>query len=237
MVAKIAPALLSAWLLVACSGIERDEERTEALSRIAVALEKMAAHCCPQRRELMTELLETHKGEWEPVLFAHVKIGEGWVTGAMSVHGDYMDVAVALCSPEDQFSRRKGRLIAGGRLAKGLKFARLLRDGKPPWLQFRTFIEKWAAGDDSRRPRWMQGGFDQAHVAHCQFQFAIEELHPLAKDTPERTKELGALATQAITTMIGALHEKKCVGTAQLTIQLAGFEEDAEDKPSPVLAN
>ena len=52
--------------------------------------------------------------------FVHFYIGQGRATAAIrKVADNYHHVAVSFCSPNDQFSRKKGRLIAEGRLNKG----------------------------------------------------------------------------------------------------------------------
>ena len=53
----------------------------------------------------------------EPKL-EHCQMGKGYVTVAYvrDPDTDCIDYAVALCSPLDRFSRRKGRMVAEGRL-------------------------------------------------------------------------------------------------------------------------
>jgi hypothetical protein len=60
------------------------------------------------------------------VYFIHIRnYGDGALTAAIRLcqdSNDSVDVAVAFCSPKDQFSRKKGRLIAEGRLRSGKLF-------------------------------------------------------------------------------------------------------------------
>lgn len=51
-------------------------------------------------------------------IFRHRQLGEGHLTVALAYNQDKnnLDYAVSLCSPTDQFSRPKGRMIAEGRL-------------------------------------------------------------------------------------------------------------------------
>lgn len=53
--------------------------------------------------------------------FSHPYIGRGRATLAMEVSHDHSEVlvGVAFCSPNDQFRRDKGRMIAAGRLERG----------------------------------------------------------------------------------------------------------------------
>jgi len=53
----------------------------------------------------------------EKTHFMHIKLGSGYATIAIHSNGLVAEYATAFCSPKDQFVRRKGRLIAEGRLA------------------------------------------------------------------------------------------------------------------------
>lgn len=48
--------------------------------------------------------------------FSHIPLGKGRATLAIQVEGDNLEIGVAFCSPKDQFSKAKGRMIAEGRL-------------------------------------------------------------------------------------------------------------------------
>lgn len=52
------------------------------------------------------------------VAFNHMALGAGRVTFAYEVVDGEAIVGAAFCSPKDQFSRRKGRLIATGRMMR-----------------------------------------------------------------------------------------------------------------------
>lgn len=56
------------------------------------------------------------------IAYMHFKLGKGRVTAAIEVEGQTASVGLAFCSPKDQFERRRGRLIAGGRLKAGVVF-------------------------------------------------------------------------------------------------------------------
>lgn len=59
--------------------------------------------------------------------FMHFDIGPGRVTAAIRADDKEAEIGLAFCSPEDQFSRKRGRLIAEGRLNVG-KSLRLFLD-------------------------------------------------------------------------------------------------------------
>lgn len=48
--------------------------------------------------------------------FSHMNLGRGKATLAIRVKGDDVEVGVSFCSPRDQFSKARGRLLAEGRL-------------------------------------------------------------------------------------------------------------------------
>jgi len=58
----------------------------------------------------------------------HFKLGDGRVTAAIDVERELISgkdtafVSLAFCCPNDQFSRKKGRLISEGRLGAGKIF-------------------------------------------------------------------------------------------------------------------
>lgn len=55
--------------------------------------------------------------------FIHFMLGKGRVTAAVRKGaGNTVAIGAAFCSPNDQFSRKRGRKIAEGRLDKGKVF-------------------------------------------------------------------------------------------------------------------
>jgi len=57
--------------------------------------------------------------------FMHMQLGAGHITLAVRAMPDEVGayvVGAAFCSPKDQFSKKKGRLIAEGRLTVGKVF-------------------------------------------------------------------------------------------------------------------
>ncbi len=54
--------------------------------------------------------------------FMHFELNGGRVTAAIQVENQIAEVGLAFCSPQDQFARKRGRLIAEGRLNAGKAF-------------------------------------------------------------------------------------------------------------------
>ena len=48
--------------------------------------------------------------------YSHMNLGRGKATLAIRVKGEQVEVGVSFCSPKDQFSKSRGRLLAEGRL-------------------------------------------------------------------------------------------------------------------------
>jgi hypothetical protein len=61
-----------------------------------------------------------------PSTFMHVKLGKGIATIALHIDpkddGTKVTASVAFCSPKDHFIKKKGRMIATGRLSSGSVF-------------------------------------------------------------------------------------------------------------------
>ena len=48
--------------------------------------------------------------------YSHMTLGRGKATLAIRVKGEQVEVGVSFCSPKDQFSKSRGRMLAEGRL-------------------------------------------------------------------------------------------------------------------------
>lgn len=92
--------------------------------------------------------------------FMHVHVGKGRATVAISHEKGAKEatVAVAFCSPNDQYKREKGRLISSGRLNKeGKYFFKVGLDGQSPIkLQVSNILEAMLA-EESNAPKWAFG--------------------------------------------------------------------------------
>jgi len=98
----------------------------------------------------------------EPVHYMHFKLGKGRATAAIQTVTEghpVAYVAVAFCSPKDQFCRRTGRLIAAGRLKKHKFFWELTVNPKYPVKEQVELALDGAAGNknDARFPSWARG--------------------------------------------------------------------------------
>jgi hypothetical protein len=81
--------------------------------------------------------------------YMHMPIGNGFVTVAIraekrwpSVRSRKCEIGLAFCSPRDQFSRKKGRLIAEGRLDKHGGITIPLVEGERVKKQVRNYVIK-----------------------------------------------------------------------------------------------
>ena len=95
--------------------------------------------------------------EQEPS-YMHLDIGAGRVTAAIDIKSEGQEVAyigLAFCSPVDQFSRKKGRLISSGRLRKDKHFFRLIIDpAKKVSDQVAEALEASVLSKDEALPHW-----------------------------------------------------------------------------------
>ena len=67
------------------------------------------------------------------ILFMHPYVANGRATAAIDISNlENIRVAFAFCSPKDQFSRKKGRLIAEGRLRAGVTHIEFAADPDIP---------------------------------------------------------------------------------------------------------
>ena len=101
-------------------------------------------------------------------IYMHSKVGTGHITSAFTVVDGQVHVALAFCSPLDQFSRRKGRLISGGRLDKEKTFCSFSLDpGGKTKKQVRDHVHATMQDHQERLPLWLQDRFPT--VDHCDF--------------------------------------------------------------------
>ncbi len=97
----------------------------------------------------------------EPVRFIHLTLGEGRVTLAYRHDEKQGDdsYAAAFCSPKDQFWKKKGRLIAQGRLDTG----KILWFGKCPSDKRHEYVlaslKNLVEINDSAIPRWLREAY------------------------------------------------------------------------------
>lgn len=93
--------------------------------------------------------------------YMHMDAGDGRVTAAIDIKSEGQEVAyvgLAWCSPLDQFSRRKGRLISSGRLRKDKHFFRLVLDpAKKVSDQVATAIAESIQEGNENLPHWLLG--------------------------------------------------------------------------------
>jgi hypothetical protein len=95
------------------------------------------------------------------VKYMHLDLGEGKATLAIQEGADsrgacyYAQIAVAFCSPSDQFSKKRGRTIAFGRLLTNKHMVTIRRnpdesvaDYAPAWLH------RAVENKDPRLPGW-----------------------------------------------------------------------------------
>ena len=98
--------------------------------------------------------------EYEPN-FMHIPWLGGQVTAAINIKNEGSEVAyvgLAFCSPVDQFSKRKGRLISAGRLRKDKHFFRLvLNPAKKVSDQVATALEESIKDGNEKLPYWLLG--------------------------------------------------------------------------------
>ena len=97
----------------------------------------------------------------ETIYYEHIPLGGGRATVAIRlVDESTVNVGLALCSPKDQFSRRRGRIIAGGRLNKGKLYLSTLEidPDESIKVQVRDAVAKSAEDKDFDFPSWTRGG-------------------------------------------------------------------------------
>lgn len=92
--------------------------------------------------------------------YMHLTVGKGRATAAISiVKEEDLEVAyvgMSFCSPLDQFCRKKGRLIAEGRLNKEKHLYTITLDpDKQVSVQVRQAIENSIESSDERFPHWL----------------------------------------------------------------------------------
>ena len=100
--------------------------------------------------------------------YMHLEVGEGMVTAAIAISKEddgkeTAHVSVSFCSPNDQFSKKKGRLAAAGRVQKALagklsakKFFQSmpLDPDQQVSTQVRDAIKECVRQKDKRFPSW-----------------------------------------------------------------------------------
>ena len=86
--------------------------------------------------------------------YMHIPLGSGFVTVAIGVDlGDgTRKLGLAFCSPNDQFSRKRGRLIAEGRMASANSL--LLPPGDQPLKARARERIKFALASHQVGPKW-----------------------------------------------------------------------------------
>lgn len=101
--------------------------------------------------------------EETPVRFIHPQVGEGRATIAFREADEAgvteITYTVAYCSPKDQFARKKGRLIAEGRLKKevGTRNIRLVhgKDKRPGYKEVNSVVmDAFEHFTRAEGPRW-----------------------------------------------------------------------------------
>jgi hypothetical protein len=94
------------------------------------------------------------------IIFRHVRLRVGAISMAAECLRHVVNVAFACCSPKDQFSKRKGRLIARGRLdlcrVGGLRKPQVVAIHEGPYL-FRRALK--SAYDGGLLPGWAEDQF------------------------------------------------------------------------------
>lgn len=106
---------------------------------------------------------KTNNTETDNTNFMHLKVGEGRVTAAFDVvkesdkGPESMRLGLSLCSPNDQFCRKKGRQIASSRIKGGGKYSYKLPVNSKENLgnQLRDFISKYFVKGNSNLPGWV----------------------------------------------------------------------------------
>lgn len=126
-----------------------------------------------------TVALEVVRREPPERMFAHFRIGDGHATLCAKRDAGGYAVAVALCSPRDQFARKRGRSIAEGRLLAGevaFSFAPegtddlggQLRRAFVKYLKEAKGLPRWVV-DDSAGYLWSTNG-RHLYLDTCLFQ-------------------------------------------------------------------
>ena len=93
-------------------------------------------------------------------VYQHMSLGTGKATVAIRVDEDTPShrvarVGLATCSPKDQFSRKRGRAIAEGRLQARKFFMQLtVADGTNVKQEVAKAIKAQARGKSLRLPSW-----------------------------------------------------------------------------------
>lgn len=90
------------------------------------------------------------------VTYIHDYIGNGRFTLAIKVNEGKVNVGVAFCAPKDQFTRKRGRTIAMGRIEKESAYCFSFTRNEDPlkkqaWDMFVYFMENDSMG---LVPRW-----------------------------------------------------------------------------------
>lgn len=91
--------------------------------------------------------------------FMHLQLGSGRVTVAIDLEDNTARVAAAYCSPRDNFSRSKGRLISTSRLACKRKNTVLFTSQIPEGQRVKSYVHnilmaKFIDGGDDI-PQWV----------------------------------------------------------------------------------
>lgn len=81
----------------------------------------------------------------------------GAFTAAISIEGALVRVAFAFCSPKDNFSKKKGRLISTGRLNAGKHPIEFLDNEKHPIKQqvLEYFWDDYVTPEQDYFPGWL----------------------------------------------------------------------------------
>lgn len=119
-----------------------------------------------QKTETVQEILKKTISEREPS-YLHLEVGDGRATAAIrvskgvsSVAKDIAYVGMAWCSPTDHFSRKRGRLIASGRVRPGTAnyFYKIILDpSRKVGVQVIEKIEQSIETEYDALPRWLGG--------------------------------------------------------------------------------
>lgn len=86
------------------------------------------------------------------------KYGKTRATAAIDISNlDNIRVAFSFCSPKDQFSRKKGRLISTGRLQAGVTHMDFGDNGESPIKeQVMSFFEEDIMSNAEYLPNWLE---------------------------------------------------------------------------------
>lgn len=91
-------------------------------------------------------------------LYMHIEANGSRVTAAITVEDEVALVGLSFCSPQDQFCRSKGRLIATNRLKKGKHFFSLpLNADKRLGIQVREALAASIKEEYEKLPFWLGG--------------------------------------------------------------------------------